>query len=167
MSMNTQTSYLKAFLKGNSGLKSFGVSPTVMIKRKELKKQTRNQITVKTCEKISCVICNSVYLFHKNQAKTTFYEIKEKKPPEGTMWFGRRYDTNEHVEFICKGCVKHLIPCIMCGKTFQQNSITTAYNDPGLQKTVDICLLCYSYEACSGCGYLAGASPCRWCRHEM
>ena len=165
--------YLSALLKNNIDLKKpFTFAPTIMTKRKENKKCFSNQITINTvnnCEnkieklrKKLCYICKKTSC---NSEKTTFSNLSEKKPLEGEIWVGRKYESKKYEEYVCGKCVSKLIDCVICGDKFDNVSSTSGYNDPGLKKAVDVCLSCYSYEACYGCGYLGGASPCRWCRH--
>ena len=167
----SKKSYLEAFLKDNQNMtRQFVVSLTIMTKRKVRKKHDRNQMSINICEyKIDkqCYLCKEQYSCDKDEKKTSFCQIFKETPPEGEIWFGNRYKTKKFDEFICRQCIKRLITCIICGDIFDYNSITTAYNDPGLTKVVELCISCCNCEACSGCGYLAGASPCRWCRRDF
>lgn len=78
---------------------------------------------------------------------------------------------NEFEEFMCPECEidydNGVSTCNICGKKFETEKMTYAYSTPELKKQVLVCGTCYDCEACSGCGYLAGASPCRWCQHDM
>ena len=66
---------------------------------------------------------------------------------------------------MCLKCQEQcIVGCKMCGEVFDYNSTTKAYEDSKLSIIVNVCKMCYMYEACSSCGYLCGANPCRWCR---
>lgn len=54
--------------------------------------------------------------------------------------------------------------CTICCKEFEIDNIRYGYRDLNLKMQVYVCKTCYDYEACSNCGYLGGASPCKWCR---
>jgi len=162
-------SYLDSLLKNNYDLKTPFKGGSKR-KEKKLLDASQNICVIdigKKKEVHNCLLCHNDYLRDEDELKTVYYKITKQQPPEGTIFFGRRYVKTKHEESICRRCANHLISCQICGEKFNHRSTTYGYYDSNLKKQVDVCLQCYSYEACASCGYLGGASPCRWCRHDM
>lgn len=172
------TTYLNALLSApkDGDIKTLAI-PTSIIKPTPVPgiKKNKNIKRFGYCEKwkkpsewkeVTCCFCNESYKCEINTHYSIYYEMVKQIPPEGTVWFGNRYDKVERQRNVCLSCQNtNIINCNNCGELFNMASTVDAWNDPLLTKNVTVCVQCYSYEACTGCGYLGGASPCRWCRH--
>jgi hypothetical protein len=113
-----------------------------------------------------CTKCNHPCILEQNDGSVYEYKILTiiKKSKE-VISFGNNYLSEINKDFLCLNCSSYTaIKCSNCGDLFDINSTTSAYDDYRLKKPVDVCLQCYTYEACDTCGYLGGSSPCRWCR---
>lgn len=154
---NKYMSYRDAILKGNSINNCKNIKATAINRKTTIK-----QPTIKHCKecKYQCVI-------EQNDGDIYEYIILTLlEKPKGVIWsFETKYSKDKKQDFLCLNCSSYnLINCSVCGNVFNINSTTSAYDDPELKKAVDVCLQCNMYEACGICGYLGGATPCRWCR---
>lgn len=160
-------SYLDAFLKNNSDL-SLPYMVSSCIQKRKTVNYSENIIDIGKIKTLKeCQMCSHPYEHDEDYSATIYYKITNKRSIE-TQSFQRTYtEKKKHEDFICRMCSKSLISCNNCGNKFEQYYITTAYDDTSLKKQVYVCLECYRYESCAGCGYLAGESPCSWCRSDM
>jgi len=106
-----------------------------------------------------CFICKNKCFFKKY----FFYEIFTKKDTNN-IFLSNKYYKKKFEEVLCNSCKTCIVQCEMCDDKFLYSSVEEAYSDPKLKHNITVCLLCFSYEACSQCKYLGGSSPCRWCR---
>lgn len=103
--------------------------------------------TVIKIEEAKCFLCHD-----EVESKIKFYDIIN-------------YKIIEKTKYMCQNCKEHnIMKCVYCDKDYLSNGILYAYSDALLTNTVEICRQCFVYEGCDSCGYLAGASPCRYCR---
>lgn len=154
MSLHTENKYISyrdAMLNGIS------VNPGKNIKTTPLNRKTN----IKHCEE-----CKYPCILEQNDGGVYKYIILTLlEKPKGVFFFETKYSKDKKQDFLCLNCSSYnLINCSICGDVFNIKSTTSAYDDPELKKAVDVCLQCYMYEACGMCGYLGGATPCRWCR---
>ena len=147
---------------GNNEFKQYDRHP--VITESSIKKQRVIDIGSPECQK-TCLMCGKDYLCDSDETRRVFYELSKKPYQDGFIFSsGTQYHETKNEMFMCRKCATSFASCEMCGKKFMYSSIRQAYDDPGLKKMSDVCLVCYEFEACSECGYLGGASPCRWCR---
>lgn len=116
---------------------------------------------------------DSIKILQSNTINGIKKNLKLTKPPQKTMYCSTCHKKvyNEEEELMCYECEldydNGYSTCGICGDKFEIQKMISAYDTPDLKKHVLVCNQCYQCEACVGCGYLAGASPCRWCRHDM
>ena len=159
-------SYLNAFVGGHNELKQMYMYFS-QVEECPCKKQSTEHGVIDISKqelKKTCAMCKKNYRCEEDEIPRVFYEVKKIVPPKDTIFFGSRYNKVKSEMFFCRDCARSVDSCSMCGKKFLHNSLQIAYDDPILSKMTEVCLSCYNLEACAGCGYLGGASPCRWCR---
>lgn len=156
LTVKPKISYMDALLKNNK------------LKNNELKKPTNDIFKVKQKKKSiqECPLCKNKYIF-TNNLKTVYHKITKQQTPKKIKSSWHKFNKTKHKELICKQCAHNLIFCYICDKKFYHCSTTFGYNKPELKKLVNVCIKCYFLEACDYCGYLGGASPCRWFRSFM
>jgi hypothetical protein len=94
-----------------------------------------------------------------------YYYIRVYKNLQQIGYIKQEYDEVLKQDFVCFNCQHlYLIKCNVCDKLFHIDSTVNAWNNSDLTIRVNVCLTCFSNEACTSCHYLAGASPCRYCR---
>ena len=156
--LKTGVSYLSAFLAEKNEFKQSCNDPFInerIDKKRKVTEITEIQDTQK------CFMCEKNYQCDKNELPHIFYELSKK--PEQEFVINQKTEI-KHETFICQQCEKSIISCEMCGKKFLYYCVRQAFNDPKLKNVSVVCLTCFDLEACMVCGYLGGASPCRWCR---
>jgi hypothetical protein len=124
-------------------------------------KQVILNITLKKNKPTKCTFC----LEKCSLDNQIYYYIRVYKNLQPIEYIKQDYDNVLKQDFVCFNCQHlHLIKCNVCDKLFHIDSTVHAWNNSKLTTSVNVCLTCFSNEACTSCRYLAGASPCRYCR---
>ena len=119
----------------------------------------------KNQQSTQCIFCLKKYYNYTNKPESYYIRVYKKleKPQNG--YIKQDYDEVLKQDFVCFDCQHlYLIKCNCCDKLFHINSTVDAWDNSALTIRVSVCLTCFSNEACTSCGYLGGASPCRYCR---
>ena len=69
--------------------------------------------------------------------------------------------TTECEKQLCAICTLDYMCCECCGRTCHYSQVHSVGDQEGC---LDICILCYKHEVCTGCDQLYGANPCRYCK---
>lgn len=116
-------------------------------------------------EKISnhCLICNDEC---DKDSKTVYCEVTKHEQLEKTD-FSPIYEKTKHEEFICENCSRNLITCQICDGKFDHQFIQSVYVGIESNKQVNLCIICYSHNACDGCENLCFMTRCHSCQGQI